>query len=290
MKPSVLFKTLQGALPCLGLIAALSANAADKVFNEPEFEQGASTYAEGRLDDARALFEKLARRFPNDPNVLNNLAVIAAKQGNTDRAIKLFKRVITTDAAINTSYQNLSAIYAHLASLSYRDALSLEPAEPHTLELDLVGIPSQADAKSDDTLEAAAQAVRAKETGQPLVRDPQAPVLSERDRGIAAAVRRWGQAWARQDLNAYFASYIHNYTPPNGSHRTWKKQRGERVTAPQKIEVLLSDIHVRMTGTSEARVTFRQKYHSNRLSSSVIKELHMRKVSDEWKITLEQVL
>ncbi len=295
MKPFPFFKPVPGVLSGVLLAAALSAAAADRALDDPGFKRAVAAYSEGRLDEAQLAFEQLAQRFPDDPNVLNNLAVIAAKQNDTGRAIGLFKRAIETDAAINVGYQNLSAIYAHLASLSYRDALSLESAEPQPLQLRLIKAPppsaqpgAQPDAAEIDG--AAAQAARTKEVGEPLVRDPEAPVLSDRDRDVVSAVRRWAQAWSRQDPDAYFASYVGDYTPPGDSHRDWKRQRRERVTAPRHIEVKLSDVRVRMRGETDARVTFLQKYRSNLLSSSVIKRLQIKKVGDEWKITSEQVL
>ena len=289
VKSPALFKNAPTVLSGVLLAVALSASASDEVFDEPGFRHAAEAYSEGRFDDARAAFEKLARRFPDNPVVLNNLAVVAVEQGDTDRAVRLLKRAIATDRVIHAGYRNLSAIYAHLASLSYRDALSLDSSRTPPLRLDLLGKPST-ETGTAAVAEAAAEAARAKEIREPLVRDPEAQAPSEREREVASAVRRWARAWAHQDTDAYFASYVGEYTPPGESHRDWERKRRERVTAPRRIEVSLSDLHVRMDGEGKARVTFRQKYRSNLLSSLVIKQLDMERVEGEWKIALERVI
>ncbi len=274
---------LLGAL----LVVSFSAAAASQVLAEPEFKKAVEAYADGRLDESKLGFERLAKRFPDDPNVLNNLAVIAARQGDVERAVDLLRRVIATDAAIDTGYRNLTAVYAHLATLSYREALALESAEPEPLDLSLIG---EAERTLRDEIEASEQVAQAKELDEPLVRDPEVPAASARHVDVVSSVKRWAQAWSRQDLNAYFSSYVSGYAPPDGSHRRWKRQRTERLIAPRKIQVSLSDIRVRKSGEDDARVTFRQKYRSNLLSSSVLKRLQMKRINNEWKITSEQVL
>lgn len=275
---------LLGAL----LAASLAAAAAPRALDDPEFEKAVEAYADGRFDESRLAFENLMKRFPDDPNVLNNLAVVAVRQGDVERAVDLFKRAISTDAAINTGYRNLTAVYEHLASLSYREALSLEPEDPKPLDLSLIG--ETVSAPRAETMSAAARAAQAKELDEPLVRDPEAPVSPARYPDVVSSVERWAQAWSRQDLNAYFASYISGYTPPGGSHRDWKRQRTERLIAPRKIQVSFSDLRVKKSGEDDAQVTFRQKYRSNLLSSLVLKRLQMKKINNEWKITSEKVL
>ena len=294
MKLSDLYKPLPGALPGILIAVAVTSTAQARALDEPdsksEFTHAVAAYSAGQLDEAELAFEKLIERFPDDPSVLNNLAVIVAKKNNIDRAIELFKRAIATDEAIDVGYRNLSAIYAHLASLSYRDALSLESGQPQPLSLNLIGESAEDTEENGALPEAAAQAANSKEADEPLVRDPEVPVLSKHTRDIVLAVRQWARTWSRQDTDAYFASYVGNYTPSGEPHRDWKRKRRERVTAPKRIEINLSNIRVHMKDETAARVTFVQKYRSNLLSSTVIKRLQMEKVGDTWKIAREQVI
>ncbi len=281
---------IAGALAALLTVAAFSAAAADKILDDPEFKKAVAAYAENRLDESKRGFEQLARRFPNNPSILNNLAVIAVKQNDIERAMKLLRRAIATDAAIDAGYRNLSAIYARLASQSYRDALSLESVDPQPLELSLVGEDERPPDAPDAEPDVAAQVAQAKEVNEPMVRDPAAPALSAQNRDVVSAIKRWAGAWSSRNIDAYFASYADGYSPPDLAHRDWKRQRTERVTAPQHIEVNLSEIRVRMNGENDTQATFRQRYRSNLMKSSVIKQLRMKRINNEWKIVAERVI
>ena len=243
---------------------------------------------ENRFEEAETLFEELARKFPENPVILNNLAVVAIRRNSTEYAITLLKRTIATDAVINTAYHNLSAIYAHLASVSYREALSLESLNPKPLQLEFI------DKAAPDALASIADAadpvLKTREVDMPLVRDPEAPATASMDQSIMAAVTHWAQAWSRQDMNAYFSSYIDGYAPPGSSHKRWKTQRAERILNPKFIEVTVSDVRTSTNKEMQAQVTFRQRYRSNILSSLVTKQLNMRNANDAWKITGEKVL
>ena len=276
--------TLCGVL----LIITPLAEADETPLNDSVFNQAVTAYKENRFKESQALFEKLARKFPENTTILNNLALIAIKQGSTARAVNLLKRTIATDAVINTAYFNLSAIYAHLASVSYRKALSLESLAPNPLRLKFIDTtPQDAPSPIPDVADAV---TKAKEVNEPLVRDPAVPGPESGNEDVIAAVMRWAQAWSRQDLNAYFSSYIDGYAPSSNSHRDWKAQRSERLKNPEFINVTVSGIRAEIRKKTQAQVTFRQKYRSNILSSLVTKQLDMENVNNAWKITAERVL
>ena len=289
MKTSLSF--FAASLALLGSLLAVPtlAVAADKdnLLNHPEFKKAITAYTENRLDTSKHILEKLAQKFPDNPSILNNLAVIAQRQANTELAVNLLKRIMATDTSINTGYQNLSAIYAHLASLSYQEALSLELTDQQPLKLTFIG---KEKTTTPIKTNVATQVAQAKDINKPLVQDPKSPTLDNQNRDIVYAVKHWAQAWSKQDLSAYFTSYINDYAPLDNSHQNWKKQRTERIVTPRYIEVTLSDIRILTNQKNDAQITFRQKYQSNLLSSLVIKRLHMRNINNEWKIALEKVL
>lgn len=288
IKPLALFHAASAILCSIALLAASSLARADEtLLNKPEFKRAVTAYNENRVEESKSLFEKLVREFPDSAVILNNLAVIAINEGSTLQAVKLLKRTIATDATINTAYHNLSAIYAHLASLSYRKALSLDPLIPAPLRLKLVGEKPRAVSAADNL---ASAVIHTKEVNEPLVRDPKVPDTKPRHQNIVNAAIRWAKAWSRQDLDAYFSSYVDGYAPPGISHRNWKAQRTSRIKNPRFISVTISEIRTSLGKKTEARITFRQKYRSNLLSSSVIKRLKMRNVNNAWKITAELVL
>lgn len=288
IRPSSFSRTAPAILCSAALLAlTLSARAEETLTGNPEFKRAVAAYNENRFEESESLFEKLAQEFPDNSVILNNLAVIAANRGSTARAVKLLKRTIATDAAINTAYHNLSAIYTHLASLAYQRALSLKPLNPDPLQLQLIGETPRA---APPIIDLAGAVTQTKEVDKPLVLDPKTPGNTREHQSVVNAVMRWAQAWSRQDLDTYFMSYIDGYAPPGISHRSWKAQRTRRVRNPRFITVAISEIRARSSKKTEARVTFRQKYRSNLLSSSVIKQLEMRNVNNVWKITEERVL
>ena len=276
------------ALLLVVLCAELSASTDKNPFDDPGFKRAVVAYSENRLEEAEALFQELTQKFPENAAILNNLAVIAIRRNSTARAITLLKSTLATDSVLNTAYNNLSAVYAYLASVSYREALSLESLDPKPLQLKLIdkAMPDAPPPVAD----AAALALETPEVDVPLVRDPETPATENADQSIMTAVTRWAQAWSRQDLDAYFLSYIDGYAPPGNSHQGWKAQRTERILNPRFIDVTVSDIRTSTGQEMQAQVIFKQKYRSNILSSLVTKQLSMRNINDKWKITGEKIL
>ena len=86
----------------------------------------------GRLDRADALYRKVLRKMPANPNALHLLGVIAHDRGRFDRAIHLIGKALAVQPNLPHAHSNLgNALFASGragdAIASYRRAIALEP-------------------------------------------------------------------------------------------------------------------------------------------------------------------
>lgn len=272
-----------------GCLLALAA-AAD-VSEEPRYRQALDKFKAGDLEASHRLFKQLEESYPDDPGILNNLGIIAARQGRLDLAARLFEKAIATAPIIATGHRNLRALYAYRAARGYKSALALDSMEVAAPRYELVGSeratpPAMPSTPADAVLAAA-------EIERSLVEEPAVPARASQDAdaAIVASVRRWARAWAGKNLERYFTSYAGDYRPrPGTDHETWKRQRRGRILDPESIDIEISDLKVRHRGDGSADVTFVQKYRSNLLVSTVIKNLSLRDTADGWKIARERVV
>ncbi|SHN14451.1 tetratricopeptide repeat protein [Rhizobacter sp. OV335] len=112
------------------------------------------------------------------------------------------------------------------------------------------------------------------------------PAASTEDtKDVQAAALAWAAAWARKDMDAYFASYTHDF---NGgkTRAAWEAERRARITSKRSISVNLSDFDIRMQG-DKAVVQVRQAYSADALKVSSRKRLDLVRVSGRWLIQKE---
>jgi hypothetical protein len=101
-------------------------------------------------------------------------------------------------------------------------------------------------------------------------------------------VQAWADAWSKQNVDAYLASYAKEFDPPGRMSRAdWEKQRRERVSGPKSISVTISSAKVKLEGDA-ASVTFRQDYRSDRFNGASVKTLEMVRAGGRWLIREEK--
>ncbi|GAA5233461.1 tetratricopeptide repeat protein [Verticiella sediminum] len=93
------------------------------------FLQARALAAQGRLDDAQAIYQRMTTDFPELPEPWNNLAAIHAAQGRLDEARNALDMALVTDPNYGPAKTNLADIYLMLANRSYRDAARMGQAE-----------------------------------------------------------------------------------------------------------------------------------------------------------------
>lgn len=259
---------------------------------QARFLKGLIYTEQGNTRDAIDMFQKLTEDYPELPEPYNNLAVIYASQGQYDRARSALEQSIRTHPSYATAYENLGDVYAKLASQAYDKALKLDSSNAGAqnklaLVRDLVG----------GTARGAAPAVVAAAEPKPAAAKPAAvekpaPKAAAADNDeVLDAVKGWAQAWSRKDVDAYLRFYAKDFRTPKGEPRAdWEKGRRQRILAPKSISVTIDAPRVSREGESRAKVTFRQAYLSDTLSSRGTKTLLLVKADDgRWQIQQEQV-
>jgi len=78
----------------------------------PNLSEGERLFQEGKVEDAKVIFHNLLQITPDNPEILNNLGVIAFSEKNLQEAEKYFLRALETDNNFPDAYLNLSNLYS----------------------------------------------------------------------------------------------------------------------------------------------------------------------------------
>jgi ketosteroid isomerase-like protein len=89
------------------------------------FLKGVIQSESGKPNEAITTFAKLTDEYPELPEPYNNLAVIYAGQGQYDKARIALEMAIRTNPSYATAQENLSDVYARMASQAYNKALQI---------------------------------------------------------------------------------------------------------------------------------------------------------------------
>ena len=269
---------------------------------QARFLQGVLLAESGDTDAARKVFEELLASFPESPDALNNLAVLYAADNLPDRAIDILEQALAAHPSYGTVFLNLRRVYGSLASDAYREALSSESAaESSSLELRLVRdwtVPSPLpEASAERETLAPATPTDAGATGKDAVvaAPNDAPSRVESDpvskptavEQVEKRIRAWVTAWSAQDAAAYLSFYSTRFVPGDGVTReAWKRQRRERIEAPEFIRVQIGELEIRdQDGRLEA--WFTQRYESDRFRDVITKYLSFVREDGAWVIAVE---
>lgn len=115
---------------------------------------------------------------------------------------------------------------------------------------------------------------------------PPTPAPAEQ---VEGAVRAWADAWARQDVAAYLASYAAEFEPPDGLPRPeWVSLRRRRVRDRASIELKIEALEIELRGAGRAEARFRQSYSSPSYSDVVRKTLVLVEDEGDWRIVAER--
>lgn len=273
-----------------------------------QFIKGVILAEQNRRDEAIKIFTEITTNNPNLPEPHNNLAVLYAEQGQYDKARKALENAIKTHPSYATAHENLGDIYARMASEAYDKALQLDNGNTRAqnklaLIRDLFPAIKKPAMSASPPLNKPAQPAKlvdVKPANKPAETKPApapkpapasttpSPSGNANAQQITAAVESWAKAWADQDVDAYLASYSSSFKTPNGESRSaWENLRRTRITSPKSIDVEVSDLEITMDSSTQARVSFRQKYRASHLAQSTGKTLLMTNTNGQWLIEQE---
>lgn len=280
------------------------------------FLRGLSLSQLGRTPEAITAFTKLTEDYPELPEPFNNLAVLYAQQGQYEKARAALEMAIRTNPSYATAYENLGDVYAKLASQAYSKALQIDtrsavapklamirdifPQErntvlaaaaptPNTTAPAIVPVASTSGATSPATptpVQPASVAIAPAPKTEPakVTKPDAAPTTVERE--VENALQAWAKAWARKDMNDYYAAYTKDFDGGKANRREWEEERRSRITSKREIAVKLSDVRVQIVG-DRAVVNFRQAYKADALNVSSRKAIEMTRVGGKWLIAKE---
>ncbi len=280
-----------------------------------------------RTNDAIAVFLKLTEDFPELPEPYNNLAVLYGSMGQYDKARAALEMAIRTHPSYATAHENLGDVYARLASQSYDKALQLDngntgaqvklsmlreliggrpatrtalaaaPAAPAARPATPASSPvATAPARPAAPVPAAAPATAPAPAAKPVPTPAPAPAAvaaapaasaDASSKDVLDAVNAWASAWSSRDVDRYLAAYATEFKPPRGTRAAWAAERRQRIEGKQSIKVTVLAPVVTLQGDT-ARVSFRQRYDSDRLDVESRKTLIMVKSAGRWLIREER--
>lgn len=258
---------------------------------EARFARGLVLVKLGRTEAAISAFADLTRDYPQLPEPYNNLAVLYAQQGDYEKARDALEAALATHPSYATAHENLGDIYAALASAAYNRALMLD--QDNSTVRQKLRLMEQLDTLPQDSVASlpppppppTTTASRSEPPAALTASGAAAPDVTE---AVLTAVRRWADAWAAQDVEAYLAAYAPNFDPGGGMSRSaWADLRRQRISAPASIRVEVIDPQVVRLSDAQVRVSFTQVYESDTYADRVNKVLELQRIGDRWLITRE---
>lgn len=186
----------------------------------------------GKPAEAIAVYVKLTQDYPTLPEPYNNLAVLYAQQKQYDKARLTLEMAFKTNPAYSTAHENLSDIYAQLASQSYDKALQRDSTN-NTAQSQLSPIrelggtasrpaplanaaPAPAPTSVGPVVSTAQKApdTKAKTTVQSTQSAPSHPVAveSSSENEVTRALQHWKSTWKRLDFTNALAYTISDLT------------------------------------------------------------------------------
>jgi len=250
--------------------------------------------ASGNTAAAITQYESLIKRYPQQPALYNNLAVLLAKTGELDVARERLEQALQVDKVYATVYENLTAVYVEMARGSYAKALQLgvspQQVNLKEVELAMAQAPALALAPAQNT----ATAATAQPVAEIAVTDnaSAASVLQPaEDKNIRMTLQGWASAWSAQEVDLYLSFYAADFQPEKGISRArWEQQRSQRLRRPAWVKITLDDFKLELAEDGLARVRFLQHYQSDNYRDKTHKELLLKSSSEGWRILSERSL
>ena len=109
-----------------------------------------------------------------------------------------------------------------------------------------------------------------------------------KDAELIAFANDWANAWSAKDIDLYLSKYAQDFKTPNGdAFSLWQTSRRQKISSQGKILVEIEDLKLSMKTENSARIQFKQKYTSDRLTEMSNKSLVVKKIDGRWLIQEE---
>ena len=104
---------------------------------------------------------------------------------------------------------------------------------------------------------------------------------------INSKLLHWINAWENRNTPLYLSFYSKSFKDPKKSRSLWESHRRKSLEEKINISVQISNIKIYTLSKNIIRVTFVQRFKSNKFSDIGLKELVWEKGTDGWKIIKE---
>ena len=112
--------------------------------------------------------------------------------------------------------------------------------------------------------------------------------IKNKDEELIDFANAWARAWSARDVDLYLSKYAEDFKTPNGDALTlWQALRKQKISSQEKILVEIEDIKVTMKNENLARIQFKQRYTSDKLTEESSKLLLVKKTNGKWFIQEE---
>ncbi|TMH85112.1 MAG: DUF4440 domain-containing protein, partial [Betaproteobacteria bacterium] len=193
-----------------------------------------------------------------------------------------YDKALQFDSSNSAAKNKLSLIHDLISSRPARSASAASgtPTEP-------APTPSAARTAPAKSAETKLAAAKAKSVATKPAEKPARAQGGGED--VLQTVLAWASAWSKQNVESYLAFYAQDFKTPKGEARLeWEAARRQRISSPQKIEVVVESPKVRLKDQNNAVVSFRQAYRSDNLNIRSSKTLVMVRNEGRWLIQQER--
>ena len=109
-----------------------------------------------------------------------------------------------------------------------------------------------------------------------------------KDAELIAFANDWANVWSAKDIDLYLSKYAQDFKTPNGdAFSLWQTSRRQKISSQGKILVEIEDLKLSMKTKNSARIQFKQKYTSDKLTEMSNKSLVVKKIDGRWLIQEE---
>lgn len=270
---------LSGIILLAQVFHPLTASAADLKQLETELQQVHQLEIAGNTAAAIDAYESLIKKYPQQPELYNNIAVLMATEGELDAAREYLEQAMHANQVYATVYENLTAVYVEMARGSYASALQLG-VTPQQVNLKKV--------KLDTTV---STTVLAAVNTSPARINEDAGSKTELDQDVLLTLQGWASAWSAQKVDLYLSFYDSDFRPAKGISRArWEQQRSQRLRGPAWVKITLNDFKLEPAAEGLKRVRFMQHYQSDNYRDKTRKEILLKPSSEGWRILSERSL
>jgi len=239
---------------------------------------------DGRWEVASSKLDQAAVIQPNNLNVKLKQGLAYQLSGKLAMAHNAYQQII--DAAPNPTGKNIEIVRAaktNQAKLGFKPLVAV--SEPSTSATEA----SQPSAEEPAAIALAPDTVEAKELIAEVASvSSEVPAKTNNEALVSQQIQAWLAAWQEKRVDDYMAHYQPDFKGDFSSHVDWRKQRTSRINAAKGITIQIAELKVEQRDTDTAMATFIQTYQSAQHTDTGLKTLHLKKINDNWLITLEQ--